>query len=179
MSALIALLLSSPAAVPPPMPQQHAECTAPTYASDMLVCSNPMLLEMDGKLALLAAEPIPPEFAIEDQWDWFRRRSACAATSEHLACLSAAYAERIAILSAARRHPPASLSFSPYTCGKEDVGIADAGGGVVALKRGQRIELGLAAGDVQTWKPFLQMKTDKDSIAVSWNVGRLNCKRTR
>jgi hypothetical protein len=44
MSLLLAMLLApGVAAVPPPVEQVTADCKAPVYASDHLVCSDPAL----------------------------------------------------------------------------------------------------------------------------------------
>ena len=91
--------------VPPPVAQERADCTQPTYASDMLVCASPELLALDAKMAsLLPSEGIGSEAngpaLLESQSDWFKRRSMCAFQARHAECLRAAYDERISVLEA-------------------------------------------------------------------------------
>ncbi|MFQ6539745.1 MULTISPECIES: hypothetical protein [Aphanothece] len=93
------------AAVPPPPEQSAANCAAPSYASDQLVCADPALLALDRRMArLLAAAGSAAQASqlhwFEPQQVWFRRRSRCAFSERQAACLRAAYSERIALLSA-------------------------------------------------------------------------------
>ena len=90
-------------AIPPPPEQIAADCAAPTYAIDHLVCADAELKDMDRvmreRLATLDPSFVrnPPPF-IEDQISWFRRRSLCAFTPDGRACTQDAYAERLAVL---------------------------------------------------------------------------------
>lgn len=105
----VALGAAGPAgAVPPPPAQVAANCSAPAYASDVLVCRDPALLALDLRLreALAAfdiATSVVPGAWVEMQEDWFRRRSLCAFSERHGACLRDAYVDRIAVLDALRR----------------------------------------------------------------------------
>lgn len=86
-------------AVPPPPGQVSANCTNPTYASDVLVCEDEELLELDLAIAELIAtrtEPLAPE--IESDQDWFRRSRLCAVAEDHRACLLQAYRKRYALI---------------------------------------------------------------------------------
>lgn len=93
------------AATPPPVAQVHAECAAPSYASDQLVCASPGLLAADGAMVAAleragAAALAPASPQIEPQEAWLRRRSLCAMRQDHAACLAGAYADRTAVLGA-------------------------------------------------------------------------------
>jgi uncharacterized protein len=90
------------AAVPQPIDQVSADCTAPTYATDLLVCADPALRALDDELARLwahaeATRPVGASVQ-EAQADWFRQRSLCALREDHRACAEAAYRARIAEL---------------------------------------------------------------------------------
>jgi uncharacterized protein len=92
----------SAAPVAPPVDQVSADCTAPTYATDRLVCYDPVLLTLDAELARLWARAEAAGHvtgaAQRAQIDWFRQRSLCAFREDHRACAEAAYRERIAEL---------------------------------------------------------------------------------
>jgi uncharacterized membrane protein/uncharacterized protein len=97
--------ISDAHAIPPPPVQAIADCERPTYASDQLVCGDARLLSLDRELRdLLAMVDLPsrvaPASLVEPQEAWFRRRSLCAFSETHAACLNAAYSERIAVLTA-------------------------------------------------------------------------------
>ena len=104
----MALFIAGPvAATPPPTDQIAADCDAPTYASDMLVCAEPGLLALDRRMrdewaGVDVAGRISPRAWVEAQALWFKRRSLCAFVEMHADCLKAAYAERIAVLEALR-----------------------------------------------------------------------------
>lgn len=100
------------AAIPPPPEQFLAECQSPTYASDVVVCGDDELLAMDERLRKLyeplrdALQPatagglLDSRALVESQDAWFRRRSLCAFSPHHAACLRAAYRERLRVLGA-------------------------------------------------------------------------------
>jgi uncharacterized protein len=99
---------SGPPAVPPPPGQSAANCGAPTYASDMLVCADPDLRALDARMrdaldALDLTSVVAPGAWVEPQQDWFERRSLCAFSERHADCLREAYMERIAVLEALQR----------------------------------------------------------------------------
>lgn len=108
--ALAAPLVAScadPAPVAPPAEQFTADCAAPGYATDMLVCDDPGLRALDAELARLWAETgagADPA-AAEAQAAWFRQRSRCAFEEDHRACAEAAYRARIAALRAGAASP--------------------------------------------------------------------------
>lgn len=88
-------------AVPPPPVQLTADCSAPTYASDQMVCADPGLRALDGLLA--ARIEARGEVAAEDgradsDEDWFQRSRRCAFEADHRDCLLAAYCLRLALV---------------------------------------------------------------------------------
>lgn len=92
-------------AVPPPPGQNAADCESPTYASDMLVCSDPGLRRLDARMLEAWSTLDFPSVVAADAWveaqqDWFKRRSLCAFSERHADCLRDAYVERIAVLEA-------------------------------------------------------------------------------
>jgi uncharacterized protein len=109
MSLLAALLaLNQFAAAPlsamaPPPEQFAANCDAPTYASDRLVCDDAPLRALDARMrqawaAVDVAAVVAPGAWVEPQADWFRRRSLCAFAEQHVECLQEAHMERITVL---------------------------------------------------------------------------------
>jgi len=97
--------ISAAHAIPPPPAQSVADCEHPTYASDQLVCADAELLALDRELHDLLATVdlqarVAPASLVEPQELWFRRRSLCAFSERHAACLKAAYSERIAVVTA-------------------------------------------------------------------------------
>jgi len=86
-------------ATPPPPAQLTADCTSPTYASDVLVCEDAGLRELDKSLARrieqLTQATANPSRDESDQ-EWFRRSRLCAFEAEQRECLVAAYCMRLA-----------------------------------------------------------------------------------
>lgn len=88
-----------PAEVAPPVSQATANCAAPSYASDMLVCTDVGLLKLDSALAeRIAARSGPLADGIESDEVWFRRSRLCAFEENHRTCLLSAYCDRLAAL---------------------------------------------------------------------------------
>jgi hypothetical protein len=90
---------------PPPPEQRTADCIATTYATDALVCGDSTLLETDRQLVRLydVAETtgLRIEGALtESSTEWLRRRSRCAFSPNHRACVVAAYRERMSVVQA-------------------------------------------------------------------------------
>jgi uncharacterized protein len=102
------LAITGPAVATPPPPEQiAANCAAPTYASDMLVCGDQFMRALDARMrdawsAVDFAAIVAPGGWVEPQAAWFRRRSLCAFAERHAECLQAAYVERIAVLEVLR-----------------------------------------------------------------------------
>lgn len=89
-------------AVPPPGDQVSADCAAPVYASDHLVCADAELRALDTQMLRLwrmveARHPEDGGLRVA-QAAWFRERSLCAFEADHRACVAAAYRSRIAAL---------------------------------------------------------------------------------
>jgi uncharacterized protein len=165
MTLLVLLLgpaLGQAAAVPPPVAQLSADCARAVYATDQLVCADPVLLALDRRLvALLATVPEQTVGSpwVEDQEAWFRRSRLCAFQIEHAACVAGAYHERIAVLSALASAPP-------RLTGRCSAGyaakIATDGNGGVELMNGDRV-IAVAAPGGAAWQPFISYRrTGKD-----------------
>jgi hypothetical protein len=79
----------------------------------MLVCEDDALRALDAQhAALVSRAPIAGAVLMESDSAWFARRSRCAFSPDHRACLVAAYNERIAlheVLAAAR--PPEAKTY--------------------------------------------------------------------
>lgn len=89
-------------ATPPPPPQVTADCKYPTYASDILVCEDGSLLELDSALATRIAErtrQLPAGY--ENDEEWFRLSRLCAFETDHRDCLVTAYCQRVKALDSA------------------------------------------------------------------------------
>lgn len=106
-AAVLAALLAVAAcersmAVPPSTEQMTADCAAPSYATDMLVCHDPDLLALDVELATLWSQvssgPGGGPAATAAQAAWFRERSLCAFEEDHRGCVDVAYRARIEAL---------------------------------------------------------------------------------
>ena len=88
-------------AVPPPPIQVTADCATPSYASDMLVCEDAGLRELDKSLAMRIAQrenTVAGPTGNDSDQDWFRRSRLCAFESEHRECLVTAYCLRLALI---------------------------------------------------------------------------------
>lgn len=87
------------APVPPPVEQQTAECRNPVFATDQLVCGEPVLRQLDEQLVyqLLSFHAQSSRW-LESQEQWFLRRSRCAFQTDHAGCTSSAYAERLSVV---------------------------------------------------------------------------------
>lgn len=163
----------------PPRPGQHtAECRAPVFATDQLVCADPVLRALDSEVAALLAEAGPPAASrwIEAQDQWFLRRSRCAFAADHRACAEAAYRERLALL---RPLDPA-LARQPVRC--EPPGIAAIAIGldrIVLVDRAGKVA-GAAAADAgeSSWQPFLTATRRKATFAIRTSAGDVQrCRR--
>ncbi len=98
---LVMVCAGSANAVPPPAFQLTADCNAPVYASDSLVCEDPDLQILDALLASSIAERGNTDSAPEEQGDdedWFRRSRLCAFEPDHRDCLVSAYCLRLALV---------------------------------------------------------------------------------
>jgi uncharacterized protein len=164
------------AAVPPPAERQTADCSAPVYATDQLVCGDPALRALDRELAArLAAAPLPASRWAEPQWQWFQRRSRCAFDANHRACAEAAYRERLALLDA----PPPAAQRSAARCGSPEVAAIAMTQARVVLFGKDGAVLGVAARDpgAQAWQPFLVATGNAKQLRLRSADGTtLNCR---
>jgi uncharacterized protein len=88
--------------VPPPVAQVSADCSAPVYATDRLVCSDATLRALDVQM-LRSWVMAEGRHRLDDrervaQAEWFRNRSLFAFDADHRGCAVAAYHSRIAAL---------------------------------------------------------------------------------
>ncbi len=165
--------ISAAHAIPPPPVQSVADCERPAYASDQLVCADARLLALDRELRdLLATVDVPsrvaPASLVEPQVDWFRRRSLCAFSAQHSACLEAAYTERIAVITAVglastqatQRSEPATCLDAPW--GSADVRMRRTGGdtgghtATVMDLQGRVIAVASAVARASDWSPSVR-----------------------
>jgi uncharacterized protein len=114
-----------PSAIPPPPDQQTADCIRPTYATDALVCADPALLETDRQLVRLydaaAAAGLRIDGVLtESSSEWLRRRSLCAFSANHRACVEAAYRERMSVVLALMAAPGGTAPLRPSLAGLTD-----------------------------------------------------------
>ena len=100
-AAGLLLFAAAAAPVPPPVEQLTANCAAPVYASDMLVCADAELAAADAALAAAVAARLTGDagdaFRAE-QAKWFRDSRRCAFEAAHRACLVEAYRARLAAI---------------------------------------------------------------------------------
>ncbi len=164
-------------AIPPPPIQIAADCDSPTYASDALVCSDPALLALDRRVrdAWFAGETssaILQGSLVEAQDAWFRRRSLCAFSVRHAACLRAAYAERITVLDAVRlvasgqpeTGKGATCFGAPWGEGPVHIHAPDPAAAIVADAGGRLLAVATAVDRRDDWVPFVRFVNEADAI---------------
>lgn len=168
------------AAVPPPPGQAAANCDSPTYASDMLVCADPDLLALDRRMRdlLPASAPDPalaPRPLIEGQEKWFRRRSLCAFSERHAACLRAAYEDRMSVLDAlraagsGRQRPAVSATCRDAPWGTATVRVHVAESGLLTIEDAEAKVL-VVATDIaprDDWSPFVGYVVEGRTIRLA------------
>jgi uncharacterized protein YecT (DUF1311 family) len=172
--------ISAAHAVPPPPEQSVANCTNPTYASDLFVCADPELLGLDrqvrGALAGLSfAGAVAPKSLVEDQQAWFRRRSRCAFSDQQAGCLRSAYSERIVVLDVLRKASPAlAQSGAMATCSgarwdstDARIKLGDRGPAIVMDGEGRVLAVALDAEPRDDWSPFVRFSTEGETIRFS------------
>jgi uncharacterized protein len=181
--AAAALLLAAGCggAVPPPPQQIAADCERPTYASDQRVCADPALRALDRQvrdawLALVASGPAQAVPAwIEAQEAWLRRRSRCAFSERHTACLHTAYTERAAVLEAWRpaATAQAAVAAEEWRCTGTPWGAARVrahrqGAGVLTIRdaTGQVLAIAVADAARDDWQPFLRFSADGRGVRL-------------
>lgn len=125
-------------ALPPPPVQVTADCAAPTYASDMLVCEDAELRALDDRLAGLTDAGV-------DDAAWFRHSRRCAFEADQRACLTLAYCLRIALLDSGAESLPGACATEPGEYGAAS-SIARNG-----FARNGQVIAGLDGGEVRLW----------------------------
>lgn len=177
---VIALGSAPVAPIPPPPEQVAANCAAPTYASDMLVCADSVLRALDSQMSdawdsVDFASIVASGAWVEAQDAWFRRRSRCAFSERHADCLRAAYLERIAVLQALRRVSPrpnrqgldASCPEAPW--GHARVRVRAPESGALTIEDGAAHVLAAAtpAEPVDAWAPYVGFEVDGSVIRLA------------
>jgi hypothetical protein len=170
-------------AIPPPPEQSAANCDTPTYASDLLVCADRGLLALDHKMVgLLAGRSAPPKPALhwfEAQEVWFRRRSLCAFSERHAACLRAAYTERIDLLTALAGAPSGQRSIpldaicpsAPWGSWAVRLNAPDRGPLTIEDGRGQILLVASARKPQDDWSPFVRFRREGQTILIEPSGG--------
>lgn len=179
LTPLIALGALQVPAVPPPPEQVAADCAAPSYASDVLVCTDPVLRAFDLRMleawaALDVASAVAPQASIESQAAWFRRRSMCAFSERHVECLMAAYIERIAVLEAlgraglrtSRRGSEASCPGAPWGSTRAFVRAPETGALVIEDDHARVLAAATPARPDGVWTPFVGFEVDGPVIRL-------------
>ena len=158
--------------LPPPSPQFSADCEAPVYATDKLVCETEALRVLDAEMLGLwtTARSLPWVSGdwIEPQDGWFRRRSLCAFETDHEECARAAYIERIAVLYLLQ-FPPATLGLA-VTCahGHEfaDGTIVRRRGIVLFMDPDLRSQIVSFLPQAGAWTPFVTVFEDTGTFRL-------------
>lgn len=174
------------AAMSPPPEQSAANCSTPTYASDQLVCADPSLLALDHRmLELLAAAGTaargPALHWFEPQEEWFRRRSLCAFTERHAACLRAAYRERTDLLAVLAgngsgqrgQDHPLSCPGAPWGNGAVRLQANDQGTLTIEDARGRVLVVASGLQPRDDWLPFLRIVNVDEGIRIETIAGRV------
>ncbi|MEY2853238.1 MAG: hypothetical protein RL030_370 [Pseudomonadota bacterium] len=195
LAVLLSLVAGSPlSALPPPQAQSFADCNAPTYASDVLVCATPELVELDRRLRLaiegaeLARLAFPNPVTFESNEAWLRRRSLCAFSLRQVDCLKAAYADRLAILSALQgiAKPPMSRSARTAICSPTAWGanavrilVQESGPAVVIRGNGDVLAVASDTGPRDDWSPFMRFSMEGLLLRIARLVGNpIECRLT-
>jgi uncharacterized membrane protein len=169
--------ISAAHAIPPPPLQSVADCERPTYASDQLVCTDAELLAVDHELRDLLATVdltarIAPGALIESQDQWFRRRSLCAFSERHAACLKAAYSERIALITAVgsasteatQRSEPATCRDAPWGSSDVLIGLTSGHTAMVMDLQARVLTVAFASARGSDWSPSAWFAADGAAI---------------
>jgi uncharacterized protein len=179
-------------AIPPPPEQLLADCSIQTYASDILVCATPELRALDTRLRMamigIDLEGLTaPGAIVETQKAWFMRRSHCAFSARHAACLYAAYAERIGIYDALQIHVrtaayglgnDATCDEAPWASGPVHVVIP--GRSTAVIWDQTRRALAVPAESwTSDWAPFMRLEIEGSSLKlISVEGTSIRCRLT-
>ncbi|MBW6532636.1 hypothetical protein KZ820_17985 [Sphingomonas sp. RRHST34] len=168
--------------VPPPLPQQTADCDRPTYATDMLVCGDPTLRALDQRLLSRLTSGVPgatgaSSSLIEAQEEWFKRSRRCAFERDQRDCVEAAYEERLAVLTA-----PSTSAIEAGTCRLGDKGHARLlvdGERLIIWRDGAVIAVAFRMRD--EWHTFMTYQRTNTSVTIRDLKGRAmaHCRTAR
>jgi uncharacterized protein len=180
---IAALLLSvSAQAVPPPIEQFTANCRAPVYATDQLVCGDRDLRVLDAAIAVatytLGRAPVAGIAPwLEPQADWFKRRSRCAFEAAHRECATDAYDERMLVLSALS--PAGRPSMPAYRCGA--VLATPVPAGALRLERkGKPVGAAVRQSPRSGWQPYIRLEGDEAEPSIVPSGGKpIRCVRVK
>lgn len=176
--AAVLLLTVQQSAVPHPVEQFTANCAAPVYASERLICADPELLATEAQIADLwraAAPDWSPGPWLEQQEAWFRRRALCASQTEHRACLQGANAERVSVLEAAARSPVQPIA-SRCTGGGISQGLSLDQGDRGLAAYDQRGLVWMAIRADSHWRPFVSRETGRSTTVRHLDGAKLTCR---
>ena len=179
-TAILSLVLQQ-SAVPPPLEQVTANCAAPVYASDQLICSDPELRDAEvhiGELWRTAGPNASSGPWLEPQDAWFRRRALCAFQTQHRACLLSANAERITVLSTPTQIPARPVSARCTSHGSTQTVSLDRSNGWVAAYDQQGLAW-LALRTNGDWKPFVSWTGGRTLTFKRLDGSQLNCRINR
>lgn len=173
-----------PPAVPPPPGQDAANCDSPTYASDVLVCSDPQLRALDTRMleawsSLDLASVLAPDAWVEQQQDWFKRRSRCAFSERHAGCLRDAYIERIAVLEAlqrvasrpARQGTAAVCRYAPWGGAELRLRAPETGALTVEDVDARVVAAATALRPDSPWQPYVVFSVDATTVRLRPTTG--------
>lgn len=171
-------------ALPPPPDTQAADCRAPSYATDQLVCSRPDLLALDAAVArALAAAPAPTSPLFEPQGAWLRRRSMCAMSAAHAACVMAPYTDRLFVLNGLAAAPATGQTWRCPLPDKADLvttALPDGGAAISANGSGAVAMASPPAHRAAGWMPFLSFeRRSRTATLVALDGRTINCKPAR
>ncbi len=180
MIAAVLLAVAAGQAVPPPVEQFTANCAAPVYATDQLVCGDPALRAQDAAMAASLARfgRLPVDGLApwrESQAAWFKRRSLCAFEAAHRQCVLDAYAERMEVLGALARTPVTELL--SYRCGA--VRATFSGDGALMIWNGDKpVGAAVRRSERSGWKPFLRLGGTVSKLRITPPDGKpVRCER--
>lgn len=171
-------------AVPPPLEQETADCASPVYASDHLVCGDPELHLLDGRLKT-SNHILPAQSSqfLESAGQWFKRRSLCAFEPNHRACLIEAYTDRLDMIAAIASQ---SEKAQKYRCGAPlsksasiEWTVADQ---IILRELGSDVMIGIASPFTRfnNWVPNLRYRQSGNGFAVTNEVNiKFKCQKLK
>jgi uncharacterized protein len=180
---IAALLAAMPAqAVPPPVEQFTANCAAPVYATDQLVCGDPELKAQDAAMAIALARlgraPVNGlALWLEPQAEWFKRRSLCAFKTAHRQCALNAYAERMDVLGALTA--TAAPALSSYRCGNVR-GMSSGDGTLVIWIDDKPAGAAVRRPERSEWQPYVRLDGRGAKLRITPSGGKpIRCVQQR